>query len=242
MILEVTKLRKDFGGLRALDDVSFALEEGIVLGLIGPNGSGKTTLFNCMAGFYKPTSGSVVFQGKDITGYPPYKVCKAGMARTFQLNRPFSDMTVVENVMVTKLCGSDPVGSLKWARAESEELLEFTGLSQKHHMKAGQLGIIDRKRVEVARALGAGPKVLLLDEMMAGLNLKEIEEAMELVRSIRKSGVTVIIVEHIMKALLGVSDRVIVLSAGGKICEGAPAEITCNQQVIEAYLGEYRDA
>jgi len=241
-MLEVTKLRKEFGGLRALDDVSFNLDEGSILGLIGPNGSGKTTLFNCIAGFYKPTYGNVVFEGKDITGYPPHKICKTGLARTFQLNKPFSDMTVLENVMVTRLCGNKPVGSLKKARAESEDILAFVGLAPKAHTKAGQLSIVDRKRTEVARALGARPKVLLLDEMMAGLNLKEIEEAMELVRRIRDSGVTIIIVEHIMKALLGVSDRVMVLAAGAKICEGSPAEVTCDKQVITAYLGEFRDA
>jgi branched-chain amino acid transport system ATP-binding protein len=241
-ILEVEDVSKDFGGLRALASVSFALEEGSILGLIGPNGSGKTTLFNVITGFLRPTSGRVVFAGEDITGNAPYKACKAGIARTFQLNRPFSNMTVLENVMVGLLNGKEPVRSMKQARAESEAILAITGLAGKRLTRSGRLGLVDRKRVELARALGAKPKLLLLDEMMTGLNLREIEDVMKLVQEIRNSGTTVIVVEHVMKAVLGISDKVMVLSAGQKIFEGTPHEVINDQQVIEAYLGEYQNA
>jgi len=241
-ILEVEDISKDFGGLRALANVSFALEEGSILGLIGPNGSGKTTLFNVITGFLRPTSGRVIFGGDDITGNAPYKACKAGIARTFQLNKPFSNMTVLENVMVGLLNGKEPVRSMKDARAESEAILATTGLAEKRLTRSGRLGLVDRKRVELARALGAKPKLLLLDEMMTGLNLREIEDVMKLVQGIRNSGTTVIVVEHVMKAVLGISDKVMVLSAGQKIFEGTPREVINDKQVIEAYLGEYQNA
>jgi branched-chain amino acid transport system ATP-binding protein len=241
-ILEVQNLEMDFGGLRALADVNVALEEGCILGLLGPNGSGKTTLFNVITGFLKPTAGSVTFCGKDITGYAPYKACKAGIARTFQLNRTFSTMTVLDNVAVSLLNGREPVQNMKLARAESEAILALTGLAEKRLTKSGTLGIVDRKRVELARALGARPKLLLLDEMMTGLNLKEIEDVMRLVQEIRNTGITVIVVEHVMKAVLGISDRVMVLNAGKKIFEGTCHEVVNCQQVIEAYLGEYQNA
>ena len=241
-ILEVENISKHFGGLKALDRVSFDLEEGGMLGLIGPNGSGKTTMFNVITGFLKPTSGSVTFCGQDITGYAPYKACKAGIARTFQLNRPFGNMTVLENVMVSLLNGQEPVKSLEQARADSEAILARTGLEEKRLAKAGTLSAVDQKRVELARALGARPKLLLLDEMMTGLNLREIEDAMKLIREVRNSGTTVIVVEHVMKAVLGLTDRVIVLSAGQKIFEGTPREVIHDKQVIEAYLGEREDA
>jgi branched-chain amino acid transport system ATP-binding protein len=238
-ILEVDDVGMDFGGLRALSHVSFNLEEGCILGLIGPNGSGKTTLFNVITGFLKPTSGRVIFDGCEITGTAPHKACKSGIARTFQLNRPFSNLTVQENIMVGLLNGTQPLGSMKEAREASESILALTGLVDKRLTKSGRLGIVDRKRVELARALGAKPKLLLLDEMMSGLNLREIEDVMKLVKQIRDSGITVIVVEHVMKAVLGISDKVIVLSVGEKIFEGAPREVINNQRVIEAYLGEY---
>lgn len=237
-ILEVQNLSMEFGGLRALADINFVLEEGCILGLIGPNGSGKTTLFNVITGFLKPASGRVIFGGEDITRHAPYRACKAGIARTFQLNKPFSNMTVLENVMVSLMNGREPVRNLKQARAESEAILELTGLSGKRLTTSGTLGYVDRKRVEVARALGAKPKLLLLDEVMTGLNMREIEDVMRLVQEIRNSGTTVIVVEHVMKAVLGISDKVIVLNAGRKIFEGTPREVMNDSQVVEAYLGE----
>ncbi len=241
-ILEVENLSKYFDGLKALRNITFALEEGCIFGLIGPNGSGKTTLFNVITGFLKPTSGKVIFGGKDITGHAPYKACKAGIARTFQLSRTFSSMTVLDNVAITLMNGREPLNSMKQARADAEPILALTGLTEKRLMKSGTLGLVDRKRVELARALGAKPKLLLLDEMMAGLNLREIEDVMKLVQGIRHSGTTIIVVEHVMKAVLGVSDRVMVLNAGQKIFEGTPREVINDQQVIEAYLGEYQNA
>jgi branched-chain amino acid transport system ATP-binding protein len=241
-ILEVQNVNMDFGGLRALADVNLALEEGCILGLLGPNGSGKTTLFNVITGFLKSSSGKVVFGGEDITGHAPYKACKAGIVRTFQLNRTFSSMTVLDNVAISLMNGREPVQSMKQARAESEPILALAGLTEKRQMKSGTMGIVDRKRVELARALGARPKLLLLDEMMTGLNLKEIEDVMRLVQQIRNSGITVIVVEHVMKAVLGISDKVMVLNAGKKIFEGTPHEVVNDQQVIEAYLGEYQNA
>jgi branched-chain amino acid transport system ATP-binding protein len=241
-ILEVEDVSQDFGGLRALANVSFALEQGSILGLIGPNGSGKTTMFNVITGFLKPTSGKVIFSGKDITGHAPYKACKAGIARTFQLSRTFSSMTVLDNVAITLMNGREPLNSIKQARTDAEPILVLTGLKEKRLMKAGTLGIVDRKRVELARALGAKPKLLLLDEMMAGLNLREVEDAMNLVQGIRDSGISVIVVEHVMKAVLGISDKVVVLNAGEKIFEGTCDKVIDCSEVIEAYLGEYHYA
>jgi branched-chain amino acid transport system ATP-binding protein len=241
-ILEVQGINMNFGGLRALADIDLALEEGCILGLIGPNGSGKTTLFNVITGFLKPTSGKVIFNCEDITGHAPHKACKAGIARTFQLSRTFSSMTPLDNVAIGLMNGREPLSSMKQARAEAEAILELAGLSEKRLTRSGALGIVDRKRVEVARALGARPKLLLLDETMTGLNLREIEDVMRLVQEIRNSGITVIVVEHVMKAVLGISDRVMVLNAGKKIFEGTPHEVINDQQVIEAYLGEYQNA
>jgi branched-chain amino acid transport system ATP-binding protein len=195
-----------------------------------------------ITGFLKPTLGKVIFAGKDITGHAPYKACKAGIARTFQLSRTFSSMTVLDNVAITLMNGREPLNSMKQARADAEPILALTGLAEKRLLKSGTLGLVDRKRVELARALGARPKLLLLDEMMAGLNLREIEDVMKLVQEIRDSGTTVIVVEHVMKAVLGISDLVMVLSAGKKIFEGTPREVINDQQVIEAYLGEYQNA
>jgi branched-chain amino acid transport system ATP-binding protein len=237
-LLEVDHVTKSFGGLTAVNDVSCGVEKGKITGLIGPNGSGKTTLFNLVTGFIRPTSGSVKFEGRDITGIPPQTICRAGIARTFQLNKPFSSMTVLENVMVGRLHGSDSAKSLKAARTGSEEFLAVVGLQDKRSIPAGALGMVDRRRLEVARALATRPKILFLDEMMAGLNLREIEDAMALIQGLQVSGITLMIVEHIMKALLGISDHVIVLNAGRKIAEGPPHEIVCNAEVIRAYLGE----
>jgi branched-chain amino acid transport system ATP-binding protein len=236
--LEVDHVTKSFGGLIAVNEVSCTVEKGKITGLIGPNGSGKTTLFNLVTGFIRPTFGSVKFEGRDITGIPPQTVCRAGIARTFQLNKPFSTMTVLENIMVGRLYGNGAARSLKAARTGSEEFLSAVGLQDKRNVSAGALGMVDRRRLEVARALATKPKILFLDEMMAGLNLREIEDAMALIQGLQASGITMMIVEHIMKALLSLSDHVIVLNAGRKIAEGSPHEIVCNTQVVKAYLGE----
>jgi len=226
----------------ALHDLDVVVREGEVVGLMGPNGSGKTTLFSVITGFLKPESGEVKFRGQDITGLKPHKVCESGIMRTFQMVKPFTNMTAVRNVMVGRLYGRNPAASLKQAEEESRHILDFVSLADKCDAVAGTLTLPDRKRLEVARALAGKPHLLLLDEIMAGLNPVEVEGAARLVRSIRDSGITVFMVEHLVKALFGISDRVIVINAGMKIAEGKPEEIVRNKQVIEAYLGKKRHA
>ncbi|MFC1938249.1 ABC transporter ATP-binding protein [Chloroflexota bacterium] len=237
MFFEGEKLFKSFGGLMAIRGLDITVNEGEILGLIGPNGSGKTTLFSLITGFLKLDSGRVKFKGQDITGLKPHQVCESGITRTFQLVKPFAKMTAVQNVMVSRVYGRDPAKSLKQASAESGETLHFVGLGEKEDVIASSLTLADRKRLELARALAAKPHLLLLDEMMAGLNPVETEAAMQLVQDIRNSGITIIMVEHIVKAVLGISSRVVVISTGEKIAEGTPQEVVNNQQVIEAYLG-----
>lgn len=237
-LLEVENLFKSFGGLRVIKGLSFELDEGEILGLVGPNGSGKTTLFNLVTGFLKPDAGKIKFNNTYITGMKPHNICRIGIARTFQLVRPFTHMTVLDNVVAGRVYGSDRSQSIQQARAEAEELLEFTGLGGGRLVLAGRLSLIDRKRLELARAIATKPRLLLLDEVMAGLNPTETEDAMWLIKRIRDSGVTLMVVEHVMKAVLGISDRVIVLNVGDKIAEGIPQEVVSNKQVIEAYLGE----
>ncbi len=222
----------------ALCEVNFEIFEGEIFGVIGPNGSGKTTLFNVITGFLKANSGRVTFMGKNITGLPPHQICRQGIARIFQLVKPFSQLTVLANVMVGGMYGRNPASSMKQAKEKGTEILNLVGLGNKREVIASQLTMAERKRLELARALAAQPRVLLLDELMAGLNPAETETAMDLVNKIKDSGITVIMVEHIMKAVLGISDRVIVLNAGEKIAEGSPKEVVKNQQVIEAYLGK----
>jgi branched-chain amino acid transport system ATP-binding protein len=236
--LQVQKLTKSFGGLMALCEVNFEIHEGEIFGVIGPNGSGKTTLFNVITGFLKANSGKVTFMGKDITGLPPHQICRQGIARIFQLVKPFLQLTTLQNVMVGRAYGKDPATNMRKAKEEVVEILNFVGLGNKIEILASQLTMAERKKLELARALAAHPQLLLLDELMAGLNLAETETAMNLVNKIRDSGITVIMVEHIMKAVLGISDRIIVLNAGEKIAEGAPKEVVKNQLVIEAYLGK----
>jgi len=237
-LLQVEKIIKTFGGLMALAQVNFEIFEGEIFGVIGPNGSGKTTLFNVITGFLKADSGKVTFMGKDITGLPPHQICRQGIARIFQLVKPFHQLTVVANVMVGGMYGRNPAPSMKQAKEKGTEILDFVGLGNKMEVAASQLTMADRKKLELARALATHPQLLLLDELMAGLNPAETEVAMELVNKIRNSGITVIMVEHIMKAVLGISDRVMVLNVGMKIAEGPPKEVVKNQQVIEAYLGK----
>jgi branched-chain amino acid transport system ATP-binding protein len=235
--LQVQKLTKSFGGLMALCEVNFEIHQGEIFGVIGPNGSGKTTLFNVITGFLKANSGKVIFMGKDITGLP-HQICRQGIARIFQLVKPFTQLTTLQNVMVGRAYGKDPATNIRKAEEEVVEILNFVGLGNKIEVLASQLTMAERKKLELARALAAHPQLLLLDELMAGLNLAETETAMNLVNKIKDSGITVVMVEHIMKAVLGISDRIIVLNAGEKIAEGAPKEVVKNQLVIEAYLGK----
>jgi branched-chain amino acid transport system ATP-binding protein len=237
-LLQVEKIVKSFGGLMALCEVNFEIHQGEIFGVIGPNGSGKTTLFNVITGFLKANKGKVTFMGKDITGLPPHQICRQGIARIFQLVKPFHQLTTLQNVMVGRAYGKDPASNIKKAREEVAGILTFVGLGNKIEVLASQLTMAERKKLELARALAAHPQLLLLDELMAGLNSAETETAMDLVNKIRDSGVTVIMVEHIMKAVLGISDRIIVLNAGEKIAEGSPKEVVKNQLVIEAYLGK----
>jgi len=235
--LEGRGLYKFFGGLTAIKGVDFHLNEGEILGLIGPNGSGKTTLFNLIAGVFKPDRGSIRFDGREITGASCADVCKMGLARTFQITRPFPLLTVLDNVKLGRAYGSAPAKTLNLAESEAKEILDFIGLGPKRSAGAGRLGLIDRKRLELGKALATRPKLLLLDEIMAGLNPTEIEAASSLVMRIRDSGISIIIIEHMMRAILKLSDRVMVLNTGEKIAEGAPGEVIQNTQVIEAFLG-----
>ena len=235
-LLDVERVTKSFGGVRAVSEVSFTVEEGELIGVMGPNGSGKTTLFNLITGALRPDAGSISLHGRDITGWAPHRVCGAGIARTFQLVRPFVSLTALDNVRVGILYGRGRDGR-RGGAADAARLLSLVGLEGKAERTATELTLIDRKRLELARALATSPHLLLLDEFMAGLNPTETEAAMALVRRLQSEGVTVLMVEHIVWALMSLSQRVIVLSAGEKIAEGRPDAVAADATVVEVYLG-----
>jgi len=236
-ILEGEGIRKNFEGLTALANVDFHISRGEILGLIGPNGAGKTTLFNLISGSLVPTSGTIKFKGENITGLKPHRICRKGIARTFQLVKLFGNMTVLENILLGGLFGPSTASPRSHIKKACSELLEFVGLSEMKENLAKDLTIINQKRLEVARALATKPELLLLDEFMAGLNPTEVALAIELIKKIRNLGVTIIMIEHVMKVIMDISDRIMVLHHGEKIAEGIPEEITANKMVIDVYLG-----
>lgn len=236
--LRVEGLRKTFGGLVAVKDLGFEVEEGEIIGLIGPNGSGKTTTLNLLTGFLRPDAGTILFRGENVAGLPRYRMSQKGVARTFQLTKAFLGFTALENVMVGRVYGGEPARSLAAAREDAKGILERVGLGGKAGVLARNLTLMQRKMLELARALAARPKLLLLDELMAGLNPGETEDACRLIRQIRDAGMTIVVVEHIVQAICGLSDRILVLNMGEKIAVGIPEEIIHNPQVIEVYLGK----
>ncbi len=237
-ILEGEGVTKYFGGLAAVSNVDFHVDQGEIFGLIGPNGAGKTTLFNLVSAALALKSGVIKFKGKRISGLKPYQICRRGVARTFQSVKIFGNMQVGENVSLGALFGTPTTMTAPNAAKEAAELLDFVGLSEMSKTLASELTLVNQKRLEVATALATKPELLLLDELMAGLNPTETAEAMELVTNIRAKGITIFMIEHVMKAIMGVCDRIMVLHHGEKIAEGTPQEITTSKKVIEVYLGE----
>ncbi len=234
-ILECQKVTKNFGALAAVQMVSFALKRNEILGMIGPNGAGKTTLFNCIIGIDPPDAGQVVLDGRNVTGRKPHAICRLGLAKTSQIMEPFRTMSVFENVLVGALYGGQL--KMKEAREEAQRVIEFVGLKSVSQKPSAAISVPARRRLELARVLASGAEVLLLDENMAGLNPSEIDDALQLLRRIRETGKALVVVEHIMQAVMGISDRVIVLNYGAKIAEGTPEEVVNNEDVIQAYLG-----
>ena len=235
MILQAENLSKSFGGLAALKGVSFGIEEGEILGLIGPNGAGKTTLFNVISGFFRPDQGRVVFAGETVSHLAAPSICRCGLVRTFQVVKPFGNLTALQNVMVGSFLRTSDPGL---AREQALEVMDLVGLSGRQDKPAKSLTISDRKRLEVARALATRPRLLLLDEVMAGLNPTELVQMLETLKRIRERGVTLLVIEHIMAAIMTISERILVLHHGEKIAEALPREVAGDKRVIDAYLGE----
>jgi branched-chain amino acid transport system ATP-binding protein len=239
--LEIKHVTRRFAGLVAVDDVSFMLQRGEILGVIGPNGAGKTTLISLISGTLAPSSGDILFEGRSVLGLPAYRRARLGIGRTFQIMRPFPGLSVLDNVAVGALFGrGGGQAQLGKAREQARVQLDFVGLGKNVDQRADELGGPGRKRLELAKALAMQPKVLLCDEVMAGLNLVEIEEVIEVIRKVRNEGISVLVVEHVIKAIKSLSDRLVVLNHGVKIADGEPGSVLSNQAVIEAYLGRRR--
>jgi len=235
LLLDVQGVSKYFGGLKANDDISFQVKNGEIVSIIGPNGAGKSTLFSCVTGFYRVDKGRLFFKGRDITNRKPHTIARLGIVRTFQIVQVISEMTVLENVMTGGFLRRTRVDDV---RRKAEEILDFTGLIEKRSYNALDLTISDKKRLEVSMALAMDPELLMLDESMAGLTPVELRQIIELIRKVRASSVTVVVVEHVMEAVMELSDRVIVINSGRKIMEGTPKEVVENPEVRRAYLGE----
>jgi branched-chain amino acid transport system ATP-binding protein len=237
-VLETRGLSRSFGGLVAVDDVSLSVDEGQVLGIIGPNGAGKSTLVNLITGHLRPSAGSVVVDGRDLTGAKPWDVARSRVARTFQIVKPFRGLTVRENVAIGAMYGPGDHTSVAEGRERADEVLARVGLGDRAEVPPGELSVADARRLELAKALAMSPRLLLLDEVMAGLRHSEIDPALDLIRSFRDEGITVVAVEHVMRAILAVSDEVLVLHEGRELTRGTPEEVVEDERVIEAYLGQ----
>jgi branched-chain amino acid transport system ATP-binding protein len=237
-VLETRGLSRKFGGVAAVSDVSLSVGAGEVLGVIGPNGAGKSTLINLITGHLKPSAGRVVIEGQDVTGRKPWVIAKTRVARTFQIVKPFRNLTVRENVAIGSMYGPERAGSAPEAIGQADEALDRVGLSEKADLTPGDLSVADARRLELAKALAMKPRLLLLDEVMAGLRPSEIEPALDLIRSLRDQGVTVLVVEHVMKAIMAVSDEVLVMHEGSELTRGEPDEVVKDERVVEAYLGK----
>lgn len=238
-LLQCTEVSKRFGGLQALKNVDFTVNDNEIAGLVGPNGSGKSTLLNLISGVYKPDSGKILFLNEDISKMPPYKICAKGITKTSQTVQSFPEMTAVENVLTSVLFNKKKFPGKIEALTKAEELLGFVGLSkEKFDVQAKNLNVVELRRIQLAKALATSPKLLLLDELLTGLTPAECDQAIELIKLINKQGVTILIVEHVMRVIMGLCDHVVVLNHGEKICEGTPKDVVCNEDVVKIYLGK----